>query len=174
MQLDKSKLAELEKQFDFDPEKYLKEHGLVTDKEKAIELLCESNKAWAVLDESLKMDSEVIMYYQPSGYSVIWFTDLESHNNLGCRKYCEEGFFCVYFGHLITDADGDAFIPEIEFPENFNFELYCKIQHDYQSVHAIHREIDCSLYPLELGPGLTFLHSSYNDPKYFSKNQWHH
>ena len=55
----------------FNVEEYIKKNGLVTEKNQAIELLCETSRAWALLDESLKSDPEIIMYYQPIGYQEI-------------------------------------------------------------------------------------------------------
>ena len=41
--------------------------NLITDKEFAIEMLCQTNEVWDRLSEELKNDPEVILYYQPMG-----------------------------------------------------------------------------------------------------------
>lgn len=46
---------------------YVNIHGCIKDKQKAIELLCSTSKAWDFLSEELKRDPEVMMYYQPMG-----------------------------------------------------------------------------------------------------------
>ena len=135
MQLTKRELAKLERQFDFDPEKYIEEHGLVRDKEKAIELLCESNKAWAVLDESLKMDPEVIMYYQPMGYRIDFGEEIVNHDGvldevLTKAYFCEEGFTADLFIIYLWNHHGDAFMPQINYPKNFDSLTYLKIQYE--------------------------------------------
>ena len=130
----------LRKQFMFDSEKYIAEHGLVTDKEKAIELLCESSKAWAVLDESLKADSEVIMYLQPMGERRIFLKNANdgSKSSFICS---EEGFTCydiddrslnnVDWFRLYLNSSSKFkyyFVPNINISRNFDFKKYFMIQ----------------------------------------------
>lgn len=65
------KMKALKEKYVIDEKGYIEQHGLVTDKEMAIRLLCETPDAWKVIDGTLKNDPEVIMYYQPLGY-VSW------------------------------------------------------------------------------------------------------
>ena len=113
----------------FNVKKFLKEHGPVTDKNEAIELLCKTNKAWDVLDQSLKLDSDVIMFFQPSGYSISF-----SYENVGpeltiTTQYSEQDFHKPYYKEL-----GDVYvpigclIPWDKVPEGFEWEKYFQIQ----------------------------------------------
>jgi len=66
-------------------------YGTVRDKKTAIRLLCEESWYWYALDEELKKDIEVKMFFQPKGYR------LEYEFNGNCYRdfvvyYCEEGF----------------------------------------------------------------------------------
>ena len=149
MQLDKTKLVMLKKQFNFDSEKYIKENGLVTDKAKAIELLCESNKAWAVIDETLKMDPEIIMYYQPMGYRIDWGWEilLDAGEVITKAYFGEEGFYADMFGRCLQNGYGDAFIPQIDFPEDFDLLTYLKIQFELYLNATLDTLGDSSYFP---------------------------
>ena len=127
----------------FNVEEYIKKNGLVTEKNQAIELLCETSRAWALLDESLKSDSEIIMYYQPIGYQEITLRtpDLGDLIDYGSKwdgsiyKY-EPGFEYKTYEELIklgylkpkTGCYDEFLIPRIEFPDDFDFETYIRIQ----------------------------------------------
>ena len=140
----KSLEKELTNSFSFDAEDYIKRHGLVTDKETAIKLLCETNRAWEALDESLKLDPEVIMYLQPTGLKEYCLrTPYNGYLNLidlcatGEIFYYENSFECIDSAELIKNCYislesglcDDAFLlPKITFPEDFDFEAYLKIQ----------------------------------------------
>ena len=122
---------------------------LIADKETAIKLLSKSPAYWKQLDESLKMDPEVIMHYQPSGY-VCWdfykipglgtTEGIFSPTELGCEYddlfkeiYMESettpqlGFYCEVIGNKYY------FLP-IEFLYNPELkaykETYIKIQEE--------------------------------------------
>ena len=122
---------------------------LITDKKTAIELLSKSPIYWEQLDESLKIDPEVIMHYQPSGY-VCWdfykipglgtTEGIFSPSELGCEY--DELFKEVYMGSEITpqlgfyiEQKGDKyyFLP-VEFLYNPELkaykEIYIKIQEE--------------------------------------------
>ncbi len=121
--------------------------GPVTDKETAIQLLTQSSHAWKVLDDSLKSDPEVIMYYQPLGHRHIEYSDVNPEEigicaSEGSEDLCQEGFEPVSL-HDWFDWRRDGLIgeevynglfhrhlvkPSITFPEGFDYEAYYKIQ----------------------------------------------
>lgn len=121
--------------------------GPVTDKETAIQLLTQSSHAWKVLDDSLKSDPEVIMYYQPLGHRHIEYSDVNPEEigicaTEGSEDFCQEGFEPVSLddwfqllesGLISSEVYGALFYvrlvrPSITFPEGFDYEAYYKIQ----------------------------------------------
>ena len=100
-------------------------NGVVRDKEMAIELLCQSSLAWEILDESLKRDPEVIMYYQPLGYRLLEYTDVDPEEVGICL--CEGVQIVPQKGFELEYGENDAFLPKIEFPEGFDYKTYFKI-----------------------------------------------
>ena len=115
--------------------------GLVTDKEKAIELLCQTSLAWSLLDESLKSDPEVIMYYQPLGHKDVLLSDNQDETDIGAtisEVMAQKGFEAVFTfklkeAGLISTTDGYGCYlskPEINFPKGFDYETYFKIQNE--------------------------------------------
>ena len=115
--------------FGFNAEEYIAKNGLVTDKAIAIELLCQTSLAWGVLDESLKSDSEVIMYYQPMGY---FYQDEREYDQV-TEQFETSGNY-VYFNEkgftgvgLIT-YDRPFMAPVIQLPEDFDYGTYFEIQ----------------------------------------------
>ncbi len=129
--------------FRFDVEDYIKKNGKVCDKKTAIELLSRTNIAWCVLDESLRHDPEVIMYYQPMGYrefelsvpdnGEILNLGINFTGNMTCR---EIGFDWINRAELVENKyvgsefgiSSEYLIPKITFPEGFDYEAYFKIQ----------------------------------------------
>ena len=123
----------------------LQSYGRVNDKATAIKLLCQTTFAWDILDESLKNDPEVIMYYQPLGYRYLKYSDdylgeMGICEILGDETLCQDGFEVFRDGHSLKEAglisdemyqqsiDNKFFKPEIRFPEGFDYEGYFRIQ----------------------------------------------
>ena len=127
--------------FGFNTEAYASIQGLVTDKKPAIELLCRTPEAWAVLDESLKSDPEIIMYYQPLGHKDVSYYDVDPEENGCCMLLSSEvlsqkGFETVSYydlkksGLISSINESRCYVskPKISFPEGFDYETYFKIQ----------------------------------------------
>lgn len=123
----------------------LQSYGRVNDKATAIKLLCQTTFAWDILDESLKNDPEVIMYYQPLGYRHLEYGDgyiaeMGICEIVGHETLCQDGFEVFHDGHSLKEAglisdemyqqsiDNKFFKPEIRFPEGFDYEGYFRIQ----------------------------------------------
>ncbi len=126
--------------FGLDPE-VAEASSFVTDKETAIRLLCMTPAAWRILDESLKHDPEVIMYYQPLGhkdvevfdvdpdvYGVSTYRDTMALSQIGFEPVSED---TLKEAGLISSAVEYGIVlskPKIDFPEGFDYETYFKIQ----------------------------------------------
>ncbi len=98
----------------------------VTNKAEAIKLLSFSSAFWETLSEELKSDPEVIMYYQPMGIKIKYFCNPDyPHNLVASIAYHETGFF-----PFRPDDRGYhcRLLPCIEFPRNFNYDMYLQIQ----------------------------------------------
>ena len=136
------KVEDIETIFYFDILQYIEIYGLEKDKERAIRLLIKTPLAWHVLDPELKKDPEVILYYQPSG---IVEQDVKVANPLfyfsyeeGPTYYSEADFSVTNTDELLKqgritedtelDVEGTYLIPDIEFPEGFDFERYFLMQ----------------------------------------------
>ena len=50
-----------------------KSDEIITDKEKAIEALCQTNRAWSHISPELQADPEVIVFYQPIGHASSYY-----------------------------------------------------------------------------------------------------
>ncbi len=126
--------------FLFDAEEYIKKYGKVYDKETAIELLCQTSLAWNTLDESLKSDSEIIMYLQPMGERRMFLKNASdsSKSSFICS---EEGFTCydiddrslnnVDWFRLFLNSPSKFkyyFIPNINISRDFDLKKYFVIQ----------------------------------------------
>lgn len=115
----------------FDAKEFLATRGYVTDKEEAINLLILTSKAWEVIDQWLKTDPDVIMFYQPTGYK-----RLVSHEDVGVTltiftTYSEKHFYRPLAGQLQGyEPKGALFIPYIDYPEGFDFAKYEEIQQE--------------------------------------------
>lgn len=121
---------------------FIEKYGKVKDIELAIELLCLTSNAWLILDDSVKLNSNVIMYYQPMGHLSEEFVEnfggvyesIEVDNNHldGPREISQKGFKVVK----------GIQIPKIEFPIDFNLEMYVDIQKElaksYQKLSISH------------------------------------
>lgn len=132
---------------------FIKEFGIIREKKLAIDFLCYNCKAWYILSEELKSYTEVIMYYQPNG------TIYERHkeNPALCTKVpypylydeiysADEGFIAanpidllsgIPVKKLVRSLDGLQ-IPLIQYPEDFNFELYLAIQKEMNYCNIFH------------------------------------
>lgn len=141
--LNDKKLKSLRKLNEDNYKRFIQEFGLVKEKLLAIDYLCYNCKAWYVLSDELKSDPEVIMYYQPNG--TIYESRTENpalckkvpHPYLYDRLYsADEGFIATHPIDLLSDIPTEKCVrsldglqmPLIEYPENFNFELYFAIQ----------------------------------------------
>ena len=135
----------LKKQYVIDEKGYVEQHGLVTDKEIAVRLLCQTPDAWKVIDESLKNDPEVMMYYQPLGY-VSWDYWYGSNNDVETGIYSEAELGMSYeeagrqhsVGSVITPENGFEMDKERQFlPIGVDLgpyrEMYLAIQHELMS-----------------------------------------
>ena len=109
----------------FDKETFLKEHGVITDKKEAINLLCQTNRAWGVIDSTLKKDPEVIMFYQPTGVEVTLRSEDIGVMLTTVTTWAETEFCWSRKGTYTY-----CLIPIIYFPEGFNFETYASIQQE--------------------------------------------
>lgn len=95
---------------------FIERFGKISDKNLAIELLCITSNAWLVLDDNIKADSEVIMYYQPMG---------KMHVNIEeDMGGVFEDVYSLYFPQQGFKLVNDIQIPEIEFPRDFDVEKY--------------------------------------------------
>lgn len=125
-------------------ENFAKTAGTIKDKSLAIDLLCKTPNAWYALDESLKQDKEVIMYYQPSGI-VDYVYSLPGYRRISARQYEEEtGVQPMQESDLIITTDSNlAFqkgfknivkngktyqIPSTCLLDDQNLSIYCEIQ----------------------------------------------
>lgn len=102
---------------------FIEKYGKITDVETAKKLLCQTSNAWFILDDSIKINPEVIMYYQP-----MVKINLEGLMDFGVYDY----IFSLYptqHGFKKHGYFGWDFIPNIEFPEDFNFDKYLEVQH---------------------------------------------
>ena len=96
-------------------------YGYVSDREIAKELLCVSSNAWYVLDESLKEDNEIIMYYQPMGIIEYTIYDPVAGGYYGTSIQCSYSRMGEY---------SDIQIPNIVFPKDFDINTYVAIQQE--------------------------------------------
>ena len=102
--------------------RFIAKYGPVNDIELAKLLLCITSNAWYILDDSLKKNSEVIMYYQPMGKHLC-----EVQVDYGCRETIASAWGNQKgFGIEHIDYYGD--FPEIDYPEDFDYKLYSEIQ----------------------------------------------
>ena len=99
---------------------FIEKYGKITDIETAKKLLCKTSNAWLILDDSIKTNPEVIMYYQP-----MIKINLAGLMDFGIYDY----IFYLYptqTGFKKYGNSGENFIPNIEYPEDFNFDKYIK------------------------------------------------
>lgn len=118
-------------------EEYVKNNGFITDELEAIDLLCKTPFAWYALDESLKSNPTVILYYQPFGLAKYIHKE---HISAGAWLYCleevDEVEWPTYDAWKTIPQKGfklikgDYQIPDIDFPEGFDIELYKRIQNE--------------------------------------------
>ena len=99
---------------------FIEKYGKISDKAVAIELLCITSNAWLILDDSIKTDNEVIMYYQPMG---IMYANIEE--DLGGVF---EDVYSSYLSQNGFKLVNGIQIPEIEIPSDFDMEKYIMIQ----------------------------------------------
>ena len=105
------------------PEKY---ENKITNKDDAIKLLIFSSAYWPTLSEELKKDPEVIMYYQPMGIKIKYFCNSDyPYNLVNTIAYHETGFYQYRPDKREYPC---RLLPCIEFPADFNFDMYLQIQ----------------------------------------------
>ncbi len=120
--------------------------GTVTDKEEAIKLLCISPKNWSLLSPELQSDSEVMLYYQPTGHAFAGYTQAQpceesSWNDVRKIKTVvilhepEFSFVSVVdlkkLGLVSYSNPNRYFIPKAfasNLPEDFDFEAYLEVR----------------------------------------------
>ena len=99
---------------------FIEKYGKISDKAVAIELLGITSNAWLILDDSIKTDNEVIMYYQPMG---IMYANIAE--DLGGVF---EDVYSSYLSQNGFKLVNGIQIPEIEIPSDFDMEKYIMIQ----------------------------------------------
>ena len=92
-----------------DVDKFIGKYGKIKDAETAIQMLILTPNAWHVLDDNLKMQNEIIMYYQPA---------ISGRNISDNRYIAQKGF---------KNNEGMA-IPNIPLPVDFDMTTYLNIQ----------------------------------------------
>lgn len=115
-------------------ESFINKYGTIKDEETAILMLDITSNAWLVIDESLKMNSNVIMHYQPMGLKMNKLYD-KNWYYYSCYFEYEDGFITPdeYFNKKVPDELLEYYrfaIPNIKYPEDFDLELYCSIQEE--------------------------------------------
>lgn len=131
---------------------FINKYGKITDKEIAKRLLCITSNAWLMLDDSLKSDSEIIMYYQPMaeiGYTI--------YQDVGCIEPIASatGYQKGFKRNEEMSSKGYSYniyacrFPEIDYPEDFNYELYADVQSELFKESKIHT-IEYQYIPTEM------------------------
>ena len=116
-------------------ENFISKYGLIKDEEMAKELLCITSNAWLVLDNSLKQNSDVIMYYQPMA-----ICDYQVYEDMG-------GVFELTSDGIIAqegfkEAKDGIQIPDIDFPKGFDIDTYINIQKELSKTYSEYRDKD--------------------------------
>ena len=104
---------------------FIEKYGKIQDREIAKQMLLITTNAWLVLDDKLKRDPEIIMYYQPMGT-----LDYEEEGDMGgvfdtlySAELPQKGF------KFYRDKNFETYqIPNFELPEDFDIEMYIAIQ----------------------------------------------
>ena len=120
---------------------FIAKYGKITDSDTAKRLLTITTNAWLVLDDSLKHDSDIIMYLQPMGIGSDPVYD-ESNGvkeEIARHTYLQKDFMTLldYITLRLSrrfpkELSHYGFIqfPDISVPEDFDFVTYAKIQDD--------------------------------------------
>ena len=113
---------------------FINKYGTIKDEDTAIGMLNITSNAWLVIDDKLKMNSSVIMHYQPMGLKFNKIYDNEG-NYYTCYFEYESGFTTVdeYFSGRVPDELLEYYrfaIPNISYPDDFDFEMYCIIEEE--------------------------------------------
>lgn len=126
---------------------FISVYGVITDEEVAKAALCVTCKAWYVLSDELKQNADVIMYYQPNlrveeqhdmPVGLLEFDTVAPYQYFGIFSVSDTGFvgrpgnkaeLSLFDDDLrrICSVKGEQ-QPDIEYPEDFNFDLYYAIQ----------------------------------------------
>ena len=127
-------------------ESFINKYGTIKDEETAILMLDITSNAWLVIDESLKMNSNIIMHYQPIGLRFNKITD-KDNNYYTCYYEYESGFTTPekYFNGKMPNEVLEYYrfaIPNIEYPDGFDLEMYCIIEEELSYEREYYDEKD--------------------------------
>ena len=138
----------------------------VTDKNTAIELLCRSPKFWGSLNEELRKDPEIAMYYQPTGMVQIGYTEYiaaggdfgpgEDIDAMPCKRIAALKHEPEFSIATVEDLKNVGFLPAsyggrrqfylvpsvfaFGAPKGFNFQAYFEVQ-DELAEHLVDKEV---------------------------------
>ena len=177
-------LEEIEKLNSNNKDEFIKKYGLIKDPEVAKDLLCITSNTWMVLDDSLKENSEIIMYYQPVAvlnchleedmggvYEITTSCDVSQKGFKIISNYSRiKDLYNTDMAKYVKRLGNKIQIPEIKYPKDFDIEKYIEIQErlceefdyckDIKNAKEVIKNIDFAEYNLEK----TVPHFKYQEP----------
>ena len=133
--------------------KYVEQYGAITDPELAKSLLCVTSNAWFILDDPLKRNSDVIMYYQPMAkhrYEI--GADYGAYEPIASAEGLQKGFCNIKGNKCKNYAYDVCLFPTIIYPKDFDYELYANIQYEFFKGVELYTNHTYSIFSSRISP----------------------